>query len=838
MTRVIGPPRSRRRRWTFLWCLVVVLGVGTFFVAGAQAVHATGIFQLDSDASQSLNTDGNAGQSASSEDWDNVCARYVAPSGTDNNPGQFCHPVNAGSLPSPTAATGANGRSTFITDGFNVNDSVFKGGTDVGGITSADGIGGSLWQWKTASAPDKSDIEQAFAAEYTCNAATHCTNAAYSGHTIIYFGGTRFADSGDTNLGFWFLHNNVTACGAGATCTAGSAPTCPLTSGCGFTGGHQVGNCSLAVHPTPCTPGDIFVASAFTAHPTIQIYEFVGLHNADTCITSECDLNPVPFPVNAATGDNTCTTSASDNDAGCAIINKTAVASPWLFTDKTTGAPANTFGVSSKGGELFEGGLDLTQLGFGGACISTFMLNTRSSGSGIGSVDQDFALGSMGGCGSTLTTTAAGNANGLSIGSGTVSSGTDAATVGVTGVANWSGTVDFYICGPLASSTAVCSTGGVKANGTTGNAAIPVSQNTTFPINSGTATLSSAGRYCWFSHFTSSTTGVPSQDEDGSTDTALTGTSDPNPECFNVSKVTPTLSTTALVPNSTPPPAFIPAKDPITSAIAAVPFGSNVYDSGTLSGAATEPGSGGANSTYPTINPTVAGSFAGTIGFTLKGPDGASANCSTNATPFNSSETQTFPITVNVTGNVTYGGDGSIHYKPGSPGTYHWIATYTNTGSANNTTPVNFNSSCTDTGEDVVVQQIPTSMSTTQKTIPQDSATITSTQAGDNIPPGGTVTFYMYNSQANCQAHGTTVGSGGLLYKDSFPTNASGGNPPPANSETFNSANTVSVNDNTNVYWRVTYATGDTAHTGRQSDCVENAQTAFTNDSAPGTLFP
>jgi len=50
--------------------------------------------------------------------------------------------------------------------------------------------------------------------------------------------------------------------------------------------------------------------------------------------------------------------------------------------------------------------------------------------------------------------------------------------------------------------------------------------------------------------------------------------------------------------------------------------------------------------------------------------------------------------------------------------------------------------------------------------------------------------------------------------------------------------NSVSVNTNDTFYWRVTYATGDTAHTGRQSDCVENVSTMFVNDSGPGTLFP
>ena len=39
MTRVIGPPKSRRRRWTFLWCLTVALAAGIIFIPGALAVH-------------------------------------------------------------------------------------------------------------------------------------------------------------------------------------------------------------------------------------------------------------------------------------------------------------------------------------------------------------------------------------------------------------------------------------------------------------------------------------------------------------------------------------------------------------------------------------------------------------------------------------------------------------------------------------------------------------------------------------------------------------------------------------------------------------------------------
>jgi hypothetical protein len=53
---------------------------------------------------------------------------------------------------------------------------------------------------------------------------------------------------------------------------------------------------------------------------------------------------------------------------------------------------------------------------------------------------------------------------------------------------------------------------------------------------------------------------------------------------------------------------------------------------------------------------------------------------------------------------------------------------------------------------------------------------------------------------------------------------------------TTNTATSVNASDT--YYWRVTYATGDTAHTGRQSDCAENTVLTFNNDSGPGILFP
>ena len=116
---------------------------------------------------------------------------------------------------------------------------------------------------------------------------------------------------------------------------------------------------------------------------------------------------------------------------------------------------------------------------------------------------------------------------------------------------------------------------------------------------------------------------------------------------------------------------------------------------------------------------------------------------------------------------------------------------------------------------------------------------------GNNLGAGGTVLFRLYGptggatpktAAENCAAGSTTLGTGGLLYKQA-PITLVGG----AHSETVNTTNTtVSVNVSETYVWNVTYApaAADTAHTGRQSACQENTVLTFNNDAGPGTLFP
>jgi len=267
-----------------------------------------------------------------------------------------------------------------------------------------------------------------------------------------------------------------------------------------------------------------------------------------------------------------------------------------------------------------------------------------------------------------------------------------------------------------------------------------------------------------------------------------------------------------------------------TAAVASpVNFGLAVQDNATLGGTAKKPGSGGPSGSNGSINPTTLGGNAtGTITFTLYKND-----CTTLATG-----TGTNPQTITtVSGNGTYG---PVSFQPDAPGTYHWVATYGGDLPNTQASPAT-DSPCPDSSEEVVVRQIPTEITTAQRAYPNDSQTITSSLSGNNLPSGGTVKFYLYgpttggnSALVNCQAHGTTLNSGGLLYTET--ANSVGGT---THSVTVPTSNTsVSVNTSDTYYWRVTYATGDTAHTGRQSDCTENTALTFTNDLGTGTVFP
>jgi hypothetical protein len=533
--------------------------------------------------------------------------------------------------------------------------------------------------------------------------------------------------------------------------------------------------------------GDLLVVSAFTnggAVSTIDVYRWNGGANGSLGTT------PVAHGVDCKT--------TSGNDTACATVNGPTngvggtITTPWLTSNKQ-----DNVGHSLRESEFFEGGLNLTKSNLAGKCFNTFLADTRSSQS-LTATLFDYTEGTLGECTSQTVTTPSITSDTQIPAGGTISNVTDSAQITVTGVQSFnSGNVNnvhFFLCGPLAlNSTSTCGTGGASV----GNKSIQANGS----VSSNSITLTSVGRYCFRAVF------------DGDSSIGVPGSSDSrSSECFKITPVTPTLGTNA---DASP-----------------VPFGNPVSDTAHLSGTANEPGSGGLG-TGGTINPTTAGSAAqGTITFYLYGPDPASGtNCSTLAANFPSTG-----IVVNVNGDGAYG---SGNFTPAAPGKYHWVAVYS--GDSPNTNSTDHNTDCSDANEDVIVQQIPSTISTGPFAYPEDSATIASSVAGDNLPSGGTVTFRLYGPAGgntgltNCLAHTNVLNSGGLVYRESQTLSAA------AHSKTFTTNNTtfsVSNAASTAYYWYVTYATGDTAHTGRQSNCVENMTASFAADAGPGTLFP
>ena len=159
---------------------------------------------------------------------------------------------------------------------------------------------------------------------------------------------------------------------------------------------------------------------------------------------------------------------------------------------------------------------------------------------------------------------------------------------------------------------------------------------------SGSATLTSAGRYCWTAHFEPDAdtlaAGVDPADDDGEN------------ECFNVAPVTPTLPTSATC-SATP-----------------CVLGSTLTDTATLTGAATQPGTNGADTDFPTINATNGAAAGGTITWQLFAP----------ATALHDTRTTT-PTSRTVNGNGAY----SVTYTTLATdpvGTYTFVANYGGNG--------------------------------------------------------------------------------------------------------------------------------------------------------------
>src|SRR2546430_15010554 len=107
MARSTGATGIRRIRLSLVLPLVAPMFLTLLIPYAAQAVHDTGIFQLDGDAQTSMNT---AGTPTALDDWDKVCYQVgvtpVSAGGDGLTPAQAATRCGIGSPP-PGAAAGS-----------------------------------------------------------------------------------------------------------------------------------------------------------------------------------------------------------------------------------------------------------------------------------------------------------------------------------------------------------------------------------------------------------------------------------------------------------------------------------------------------------------------------------------------------------------------------------------------------------------------------------------------------------------------------------------------------------------------------------------------------------
>jgi hypothetical protein len=710
---------------------------------------------------------------SSSHDWDEVYNAVLDPGGD------------------PKCASLDAIECTFVQDGR--GESIFTQSKDYDEINTG-------WQWRDQSVPDANELDDGFAIKYV-------TGSGATERQYLFFGADRFATEGTKDAGFWFFKNPevgpVDPVG-GADGTFNGTHVAPVDVGNdGFCNPDEGGEGGPSDTPD-CdkyddndTGGDVLILTTFTgggAVTTIRVFEWIGPAGTTDALLER-----------GTQGD--CVAGSTTQDV-CAIVNNTTVETAWPYDGKNEPVDDEI----SAGGFL-EGGIDLTAFGLEG-CFSGFMATTRSSAS-LTADPKDFIFGSFEACGATVVTTPKTGAGGtipdggLQLGTGlTGVTAQDSALLTVTGTSSFTGSLDFFICGPIAND-ALCTTGGVPAGTVTG-----ITANGTY--NSDVVKLTSAannstgapGRYCWRAVFSSTTPGLTA----GASD-ATAG------ECFYVKPVTPTLTTTAV--NCT-----------TQVAMPTVDFPGPFCDKANLTNTANKPATNGTTAAYPSIltgNPLPASNGAaatGTITFTLFGPD---------ATPQTGCPGQTTVATGTNPQNATVSGNGD-YFTTGvtvsSPGKYHWKASYG--GDNPNTLGVSHNDLCNQAAEEVTVNQIPTVTTTRQFVFPQDKVKIDSTPTGATL--SGNVTFRLFEATGgadpktalqNCLADDGTATAQGRVYNEG-PISVSGTAPQ------FKTTNNTSyrITDGRTYVWRVIYASSTTAQLGSTSNCVENVAVTFGGDDS------
>jgi hypothetical protein len=453
-------PKSRTRLFTLVAAFAVI---AVYAALPAFAVHDVGVFELDGNATNS--------PAGGADDWDNVY-----PSDT-------------------TAASGGATATSFKNDGGR-SATIFTGGGSKDDLNINPPPGpGSGWAWKNGGGlPDKDNLLDSFAARYTCDtsATIPCvpSDGVSDGDTLLYFGADRFDNSGDAQIGFWFLQGDVSNL-AGGTFGPDS---------------HQI--------------GDVLILSDFTGGGgTTHIRIFMWDPTDATAINGTL----VPLG-GSATVSADCQTIGFD-DPFCATVNAGPTPSPWPFTNKSGD-------TSFAQGEFYEGGINLSAFPeLEGECFASFLSETRSSQS-VDATLKDFVVDSFEACEASIKTTPSSStiALGQSI--------TDSATVTGEGGGTPTGTVDFHVCtAAQLNASGQCETGGTQVGSPvtlTPDASDPNKANAT----SASFTPTSPGHYCFRGDYIP----APGSLYSASSDFATT-------ECFDVTDTSTTSTKQNWLPN-------------------------------------------------------------------------------------------------------------------------------------------------------------------------------------------------------------------------------------------------------------------------------------------------
>ena len=765
--KVMGPTGSRRRRWLFLCTSFAAIAMAVLFIPSAFAVHDLQ-FQLDGDTTNTAYSP--PGTSTPAYDWNDIFnvstdttakTQTVSVNSTNVGSGKtfdaaaFQRDFETNATCPTTSAIGLNASSTNLCT---ADDTTYATGSK-----DTLGIGNGGWQCNhDNNVNSKIDIMNAYVLQYTDPG---------SGDKIFYFGVERNVSNGTNDVGVWFLQS-------GASCTS-------PTGSANFTGQHQDGDTLVVAEQT--SGGGVSTAKAFRwAASTDSTSKFYG---DGGCIDSNDNPNPKTGGCNnlpiatgadcktAGGGDSLCATTnsfcppprkATDPKPPCNFAWNQDVTTPWLT------ANGSSVGNTIVPPDFFEGGINITKA-FAGktgttpSCFNTIVPDTRSSASPTATL-FDYTLNQLGGCGGSLSTQQNFGSTSQQIGTnGTISSGTDSATLTITGTPSWGGTLTWYLCGP---NVTTCDTHGVNVasetvsstDGGTG-ADSPKSYSTSDAgiTGSSTATLTSAGgtgMYCWHAQFVPNTAtknaGVGNEDDDGAS------------ECFTVTPRTPTLSTSATCVDGT------------GATASPCVLSDTLKDTASLSGTANNPnndGPGGDTGLYLSINGTTTPA-TGTISWTAYGPD----SCTTVAMA---------ATTRDVSGDNTYptSSQTAVSFVPSAVGVYKFVATYN--GSSPNTNAPSTTATCASPGsnETITVTGSATS-SSAQRWLPNDRVVLNST-AGTILKGTLTVTLYKGThggTLANCTA-GTATAVTGQSYTQSVDQT----NETTKNSFTYNTTNTTFV---------------------------------------------